>query len=159
MIKAVFDTNVWLDYFLNRSSQVKAIVQLLTQAAQGHIVVYTSPLTIKDVFYLQSNTLKAEARRADGSLSESMARAVNEVAWACIVKIREFSLIAPVGSTSVFNAFAYRSGTRQDFEDNLLVAAVADANADYLVTGDKRLLAQTAVPAVTPAELAKKLAS
>lgn len=100
MLKLLIDTNVWLDYFLARTNATRPIVELLSRAAEAEdIVLFSSSLSVKDVYYILGRTMKADTRREGLSL-EAIAGA-DETAWACVRLIRQKSIIASVGADEV----------------------------------------------------------
>lgn len=155
--KAVFDTNVWLDFFMNRKGHSSVIAKLLQEAQNERLVIYTSALATKDLFYLLCLMLKRMAWEKDGELTEPMVNSINEIGWSCLKTARRLSVIAPVGGGDVNQAFVYQTGIGLDFEDNLMLATAHSAKADYFVTYDKKLLSQHEVPITTPEQLAKTL--
>lgn len=62
VLKLLIDTNVWLDYFLARTNATRPIVELLSRAAEAEdIVLFSSSLSVKDVYYILGRTMKADA--------------------------------------------------------------------------------------------------
>lgn len=68
-LKLLIDTNIWLDYFLGRTSVTKPTVELFSRAAEAEdIVLFSSSLSVKDIYYILGRTMKADARRGELSL-------------------------------------------------------------------------------------------
>ncbi len=141
-LKLLIDTNVWLDYFLARTNATRPIVELFSRAAEAEdIVLFSSSLSVKDVYYILGRTMKADARRGGALTPETIAGA-DETAWACIRLIRQKSIIASVGADEVFDSFVFRHH-HNDFEDDLILGVANRIDADYVVTEDKNLIKHT----------------
>ena len=126
VLKLLIDTNVWLDYFLARTNATRPIVELLSRAAEAEdIVLFSSSLSVKDVYYILGRTMKAD-----------------ETAWACVRLIRQKSIIASVGADEVFDSFVFKYH-HNDFEDDLMLGVANRIDADYVVTEDKNLIKHT----------------
>ena len=136
VLKLLIDTNVWLDYFLARTNATRPIVELLSRAAEAEdIVLFSSSLSVKDVYYILGRTMKADARR-EGALTPEAIAGADETAWACVRLIRQKSIIASVGADEVFDSFVFKYH-HNDFEDANRI------DADYVVTEDKNLIKHT----------------
>lgn len=138
-LKLIIDTNVWLDYFLGRSQTLSDILELLAIADESErVVLLTSALSIKDVYFVLGRSMKARAREA-GKLTPEVIAAADAASWECVRKIREMAIIAPVGANEVFDSFVFKRH-HNDFEDDLILGVGNRADADYVVTGDKDLI-------------------
>ena len=62
------------------------------------------------------------------------------------------SLIVPVGQNEALRAMTYRD-LHDDFEGDLLLAAAARVDADYVVTSDRALLRHAPVACLDPADM------
>lgn len=141
-LKLLIDTNIWLDYFLGRTSATKPTVELFSRAAEAEdIVLFSSSLSVKDIYYILGRTMKADARRGGALVPEAIA-AADETAWACVRLIRQKSIIASVGADEVFDSFVFKH-YHNDFEDDLILGVANRIDADYVVTGDKDLIKHT----------------
>lgn len=142
VLKLLIDTNVWLDYFLARTNTTDPIVELFSRAAEAEdIVLFSSSLSVKDVYYILGRTMKADARRGGALTPEAIASA-DETAWACVRLIRQKSIIASVGADEVFDSFVFKYH-HNDFEDDLMLGVANRIDADYVVTEDKHLIKHT----------------
>lgn len=142
VLKLLIDTNVWLDYFLVRTNATRPIVELLSRAAEAEdIVLFSSSLSVKDVYYILGRTMKADARR-EGALTPEAIAGADETAWACVRLIRQKSIIASVGADEVFDSFVFKYH-HNDFEDDLMLGVANRIDADYVVTEDKNLIKHT----------------
>lgn len=144
----VFDTNVWLDFFLDRSSRHDAAGELMAEANRREAIVLTPVTALKDIYFLITAELKRAEREANGAVSESFARAIDEVAWACIKSLRQQSVVVGADATDMVEAIAMRPA-HPDFEDDLIAAALIRSHADYLVTSDEALPRHAPVPCLT----------
>ena len=135
VLKLLIDTNVWLDYFLARTNATRPIVELLSRAAEAEdIVLFSSSLSVKDVYYILGRTMKADARR-EGALTPEAIAGADETAW-------QKSIIASVGADEVFDSFVFKYH-HNDFEDDLMLGVANRIDADYVVTEDKNLIKHT----------------
>ena len=147
--RLLIDTNVWVDYYIDRSPGHQAARTLITSALRQDAVLYISTLSMKDVFFIIEQTLKRYARQELGELTDSSRAAATEIAWASLHNILETAISVPVSRNEALLAFTYRD-RHNDFEDNLLLAAAQQAGVDYLVTADERLRRHSPVPALSP---------
>ena len=107
VLKLLIATNVWLAYFLARTNATRPIVELLSRAAEAEdIVLFSSSLSVNDVYYILGRTMKADARR-EGALTPEAIAGADETAWACVRLIRQKSIIASVGADEVFDSFVF----------------------------------------------------
>ena len=146
----LFDTNVWLDYFLGREGVVEDIVSLIANLrASDHTIATTVPIK-KDVFYIIQRELRrrAKAEGADASVQDAP---YGEIAWAMLEQMDELSTIVPVGMREDFFARHLRS-EHGDYEDDALIAAARSLGARCVVTSDTRLLARFPDACRTPAQ-------
>ena len=142
VLKLLIDTNVWLDYFLARTNATEPTAELLSRAAEAEdIVLFSSSLSVKDVYYVLGRTMKADARR-EGALTPEAIAGADETAWACVRLIRQKSIIASVGADEVFDSFVFKYH-HNDFEDDLMLGVANRIDADYVVTEDKNLIKHT----------------
>ncbi len=138
-IKLLIDTNVWLDYFLGRPRTLADILDLFAIADESErVVLLVSSLSIKDVYFVLGQNMKARAREA-GKLAPETVAAAEEASWECVRKIREMALVAPVGANEVFDSFVFKR-YHGDFEDDLILGVGNRADVDYVVTGDGGLI-------------------
>lgn len=147
-LRVLLDTNVWLDYFIDRSVMHDLAREVVKRCIRNELTILAAAPSTKDCFFLVAQELKRIERAANGSVSESAAATVNEIAWSCVLSMRKLAYIVPVDDSDVIEAAVLRS-VHSDFEDNLVVAAAMRAQADYLVTSDKALLAHAPVTCIS----------
>ena len=148
-ISVLLDTNVWLDHFIDRSATHDLANSIVMRCIRNdHRILAAAPST-KDCFFLVAQELKRIERSQHGCVSESAAKAINEVAWSCVLSMRKLAYIVPLDDSDVVEAAILRS-SHFDYEDNLIIAAAERGRADYLVTSDKVLLAHAPVACISP---------
>lgn len=148
LIKAstlLLDTNIWLDYFLAEGPHLAAIERLIELRAEVKITLMYAPTTAKDLFYLIPRRL----RRIDANGAGNPPSTYAPAAWACIERLMEIAFASPLSFAECNLARMMRSSFG-DFEDNLVVASGETAQADYVVTGDKAMLAAYPECCITP---------
>ena len=128
-MRAVLDTNVLIDFFLDREPFARDAADLIQRAErlQFQCMVCATSVT----------TVGHPARKAVG-LNEARAQV------AFLVSILE---VAPVNGAALQTALD--SGVR-GFEDAVIAESARRANVDYIVTQDLREFAKSPVPAHTP---------
>ena len=147
----IFDTNIWLDYYLGFRAGNAAATRLLTLANNSSCELLYAVTSSKDLFYLIAADFKRAARQNnDGALSEGDSAAASEVAWACLSHMGEIATAVACDESDVWAARKQRP-LHADYEDNLVVAAAMRVKADLLVTNDELLLRHSPV-ATLPCE-------
>lgn len=153
-LKLVIDTNIWLDYFFNRSD---AAVQTIKQTADNpEIDLYYAAVSSKDVFYIASLEAKRLLRSASASSEASQVLAASEIAWECVTVMSELATAVPSDESDLWMARRMRS-RHEDYEDNIVAAAAWRTSADFLITNDKQLAAHYPEVAISPSELLQYL--
>ena len=155
MYRILLDTNVLVDYYLGREPGCSACRNIIDLAYDQHLLCVAA-LSLKDVYYLVGATLKRLQRTERGSLTEADAKACSEIAWSCVQHAMGFALVANTGNKECLGARVLRS-LHDDFEDNLVTASARSAGADFIVTGDDRLLAHSPVAALSPQDMVSLL--
>ena len=136
----LIDTNVWLDYFLSRSTRHPSVNAFIAGAiGREDIILYAASLSLKDLAYQLVNLMKKDARDAEEPITPEVAAAAREVSWACVRDVLGKALVAPVGNAEVLGAFTLRH-LHDDLEDDLMLATAESIDADALVTHDAALL-------------------
>lgn len=105
-----------------------------------------------DLFFLLCQETKRYLREHGKPVDERFAAAVRESAWSSVRNVMGLSLIVPVGQNEALRAMTYRD-LHDDFEDDLLLAAAARVDADYVVTSDRALLRHAPVACLDPADM------
>ena len=153
----LLDTNVWLDDAFEQRRGHDSARELIAYARAHDIDLVYAITTAKDVYYIAAQQIKAHIRATQGSLSEAYATAATDCAWDIAEGMDDIA--APIGMdvADVWMARKLRS-VHNDLEDNLVIAAAERADADYIVTSDKQLLANPHVRALTAAQTLDHLA-
>lgn len=146
------DTNIWLDYFNPSRPNAKAAFELFDHCYAHSIELCYTSASIKDVFFIFSSDQKREIRQEHGTVTESEANAVNEMAWGCIRHMYEVATPIPETPEVLCEAFNLKA-IYHDFEDDIVIAAAKLANVDFLVTNDQTLIAKAMVPALSAADM------
>lgn len=157
MYRILLDTNVLVDYLLGREPGCSACKEIIALSGPGQHALLAASTSMKDAYYLTRSTLKRQERIESGSVSEGQAQAASEVAWACIRQLMHIVTVVPVGRGECLDAMALRV-LHDDFEDNLVLAAVREVDADFLVTGDSQLVRHAPVACLAPEDMAAFLA-
>ena len=128
-MRAVLDTNVLIDFFLDREPFSRDAADLIQRAERLEFQGVACATSVTTVDYL--------ARKAVG-LTEARAQV------GFLLSILD---VAPVNG--VMLRAALEGGVR-DFEDAVIAESARRANVDYIVTRDLRDFAKSPVPAHTP---------
>ena len=108
---------------------------------------------IPDVFYLAFIDVK-RLLCGQGS-DELVAKAARSTAWEYVNGMQEIATAVGADNSDVWLASKWES-LHGDIEDNLVLAAAKRAQADYVVTSDRKLLSHAAlagVAAVSPEDM------
>lgn len=149
----VVDTNIWLDYYLGSrpgSADAKDFVEAALRADVELLITVSS---LKDLYYLIQSEYKRNIRTGGSAVSESDALAVKEVAWGCVNHATELATVVGADMSDVWLARMQRS-LHDDFEDDLVLAAVKRAEALCLVTNDDLLAKRAPVVVFGPKDAA-----
>lgn len=152
----LLDTNVWLDYFLDRGKLHEITASLIGSAfSTDNIQLCTAILSTRDVYYYVQKELKRASVEEEGEVTEANVYAAHEVAWACLTTLRNLSFVVPADETDMVEASVLRE-THFDYEDNLIAAAAKRVKAECIVTSDEQMLKHQPYKCITP-EAAIKL--
>ena len=147
-LRILFDTNIWLDFYLGSRTYHKDAMALYDAAKTNGADVLCAFVSLKDVYYLIDASLKREARASNGELAEEDAQSIQMLAWECVKNMLVCS--TPIGADI---SDAWHASKLQrihgDFEDDLIIAAARRSNCDYLVTNDRQLLSNAPVNAIS----------
>ena len=135
-MKVLIDTNVALDYMLNRSDYSNAKIIYL-MAEQKLIVGYISASAITDIFFLAKGTLgKKHAKEA-------------------LKKLLQVFKPAGVTDNHIYQALNL---DWDDLEDSVQYIVGESFSSDYIVTRNTSDYSSGSIPAVTPEEFIKIIA-
>lgn len=148
----LLDTNIWLDYYIADRPGGDDAIALVSRASVDEITLAYPSLSVKDLFYVLNQEVKKEFREKYGSLTEAQARACREYAWACVDSMRDIAVAVPIGEPQVWLACHYKD-LHDDFEDDLVLAALETSKADFLVTNDEALCRKASKGALSAADM------
>ena len=112
---------------------------LICKAGLLGVDILFSATTAKDVYYLVGKLLRAKACEGGQSLCKGDALAIRSLAWSCVANMGEIGTMVGMDASDMWLAEKYRE-IHDDFEDDLVLAAMERCGADFLVTNDERLL-------------------
>ena len=136
-MKVLVDTNVLLDFLLEREPFKKDAEELFAAIDSGQIIGYITATTLTDIFYI--------ARKHTRSL---------ELAREAVSSTLETMTICPVNRNVLEAAFA--SGLK-DFEDAVQIYSAIAQNLDAIVTPDTKGFVSSPIPVYTVQKLLEKL--
>ncbi|MDE0680605.1 MAG: PIN domain-containing protein [Gammaproteobacteria bacterium] len=135
-MKVLFDTNVLIDFLLDRAPFADAATDLLSRADRGQIKGLVCATSMTTIFYLAQKALgKSEARR-------------------CVAALLSILDVAPVNRTTLERA---AGSAVTDYEDAVVVEAARQANAACIVTRDERDFTKSPIPVHSPGALVEML--
>ena len=118
MMKVIVDTNILIDFLAAREPFAEEAMALFQLADNDEIELMVSDLTIINTIYI--------LRRMHYGLSEI---------YDSLDNIRPLLTITSMGATVVDRCLQHRS---DDFEDEMQYFSAIDANADYIITRNKK---------------------
>jgi predicted nucleic acid-binding protein len=136
-MKVLVDTNVLLDFLLEREPFKKDAEELFAAIDSGQIIGYVTATTLTDIFYI--------ARKHTRSL---------ELAREAVSSTLETMTICPI-NRNVLEA-AFTSGLT-DFEDAVQIYGAIAQNLDAIVTRDAKGFVSSTIPVYSVQELLKRL--
>lgn len=141
-----------MDNYFSHRPACQASRDLIAYALECNFTLAYVATSTKDLFFLASGELKRLARESTGELSEATALACSSLAWGFLRNMTEIAVAVPVGEPQVWLATHYRD-LHEDYEDDLILAAVEEAKADYFVTNDRKLFGKAAIPTFSSADM------
>lgn len=157
--KIFVDTNIWIDYYLDRNRHAHEVASsLVAEALARGAVLYTSTAALSDIFFILCQETKRLLRKDGVTIDSGMVAAVRESAWATLRSLMELSILVPVSKSETLRAMTYRP-LHDDFEDDLVLAAAVRADVDCVVTADVSLVKHAPLACLTPEDLLALLRS
>lgn len=150
--KLLLDSNVWVDLFASDRPGRADATALVTHAMSRQIALLYAASSVKDVYYLLEEREKRRVRASGVEVTATIAAAVNEYAWGCVLSMGEMATVVPVDQSDLWIATKFRT-VHEDLEDDLVLAAMERSQADFLVTSDETLLRKSPVAALSPHDL------
>lgn len=154
--RLLIDTCVWVDSYVGFRPGSAEAAALVYRTGQLGVDIFFSAATAKDVYYLVGKLLKEKAREGGQVLSKGDALAIRSLAWSCVSNMGEIGTMVGMDASDMWLAEKYR-GIHDDFEDDLVLAAMRRCGADFLVTNDERLLRDAPVAALNVDDALKLL--
>lgn len=144
----VVDTNVWLDYLLGNRALHEPSKRFIVEAKRQDIPLVIPSHSVKDVFFIFQQQIKA-ANRADGKQdAETAALCARRAAWSAIDLIMELATVGPSDQSDAWIASKQRS-LHPDYEDDLVIACAMRLNTRLLVTNDETFIKHSPVPTLS----------
>ena len=138
MMRVLLDTNVVLDYLLNRMPWADH-AQVIWQAHEaGRLNAHIAATTLTDIFYIVRKGLGLD------------------LAWTGVHTCLDQLIVVGVDLPDLRSACSF-SG--RDFEDNLQLACAVNIGAQYIITRDPAGFADASIPVVSSEEMANLLRS
>ena len=131
-MRVLFDTNVLMDFLLDRVPHAEAASDLLSRVERGDIQGLACANSFTTIFYL--------ARKEAGI----------EAAKSHIADLLALLEVAPITRTTLEDA---GSSSVLDYEDAVVCAAASQANADCVVTRNEKDFADAPLPVHSPTSL------
>ena len=135
-LRALIDTNVILDWLLNRSPWAEDAQPLWRAQSAGLLVGCVPASAVTDLFYI--------ARRSKDL----------PTAFACVDRVLTSLDILPVDVALLRIA---RELIGNDFEDNVQIACARAASLDLIITRNTVDFVHAALPAIVPSDVARYL--
>jgi predicted nucleic acid-binding protein len=136
-VKVLIDTNITLDFLLEREPFHQDAGKLFEAIDLGQIIGYVTATTLTDIFYI--------ARKHTRSL---------ELARQAVSSILATMIICPVNRTVLESAFA--SGLT-DFEDAVQIYSAIAQDLDAIITRDTTGFLSSSIPVLSIRQLLEKV--
>ncbi len=136
-MKVLIDTNITLDFLLEREPFHQDAGKLFEAIDLGQIIGYVTATTLTDIFYI--------ARKHTRSL---------ELARQAVSSILATMIICPVNRTVLESAFA--SGLT-DFEDAIQIYSAIAQDLDAIITRDTTGFLSSSIPVLSIRQLLEKV--
>jgi predicted nucleic acid-binding protein len=128
-VKVLVDTNILLDFLLQREPFFQDAELLFQALDSGQVVGYVTATTLTDIFYV--------ARRHTKNI---------ELARQAVAKTLTVMVVCPVNRAILESAFA--SGLA-DFEDAIQIACAVSQGVEAILTRDKQGFVSSSVPVLS----------
>jgi predicted nucleic acid-binding protein len=136
-VRVLLDTNIVLDYLLERDLFLQDAEALFDAIDSGKVIGYVTATTLTDIFYI--------ARKQTKSL---------ELARQAISNILTVMVICPVDRAILEAAFT--SGL-PDFEDAIQISCATSQNLDAILTRDIQGFTSSSIPVLSVRQLLDQL--
>ncbi len=136
LVRALIDTNVVLDWLLDRKPWSDEAMPLWDARDAGLLVAYLPASVLTDIFYI--------VRRQAGTLT----------AFTAVDRVMAAFGLIPVDAPLLTQA---RALPGNDFEDNVQIACALDAHLDMIVTRNPSDFGHSPVSVVAPPDIGSHL--
>lgn len=137
-MKAFIDTNVWIDFILERAPYYEAAACLLSLACDGRVDVCISSLTVVNTHYVC-----VERAGMNAATVREKTRALSDIVEIC-----------NVGEADIMRAY---NDDWADFEDSVQHSTALHASATCIVTRNKSDFSHSLIPVFSPREIIDKV--
>ncbi|WEV68018.1 PIN domain-containing protein [Bifidobacterium sp. ESL0769] len=140
--RVVFDTNVLLDYLLGWRSGNANAIQLLRVCLDSDVIkLLCISLSLKDVDYISRSSFKKQFANSESVVVQAtVSNMAPKFGWHCVDDLLKIiAMVVAVDQVTCKNALKLWE-VHPDYEDDLIIAASRQANADMVVTGDQDLI-------------------
>ncbi len=135
-MKVLLDTNVVLDFLLEREPFASDAMKIIAAIERGQIEGYLCPTSVTTLHYLIARA--SSVKKADGTIR----------------KLLKLFRISRIDRTILLEA-TEKNGV--DYEDSVIYTSALHSAVDAIVTRDKKGFKRSTVPTFTPAEFLVKL--
>ncbi|WEV74542.1 PIN domain-containing protein [Bifidobacterium sp. ESL0798] len=140
--RVVFDTNVLLDYLLGWRLGNANAMQLLRACLDSDMIkVLCISLSLKDVDYISRSSFKKQFANSESVVVQAtVSNIAPKFGWHCVDDLLKIiAMVVAVDQATCKNALKLWE-VHPDYEDDLIIAASRQANADMVVTGDQDMI-------------------
>jgi predicted nucleic acid-binding protein len=131
-MKVLFDTNVILDYLMQREPFYRDSREVILLSAENKLDGIIGAGSIADIYYI----CRKEYQSTEKSLN-------------LIIDLLKLVTLVDTKAYDISNALTYNM---PDFEDAIIAAAALREKADYIITRNAKDYSKSPVPAITPDE-------
>ncbi len=135
-MKILLDTNIFLDIYLKRGEFFEKSYVVFTEAQKKTSTCLVSAKSVLDINYFLKKSLSTLVLR----------RIISEILTICTV--------VDVTARDIYEAHGIGG---KDFEDDVLSASAQKADADCIITRNKKDFKQTGMKVMTPEEFLKSI--
>ena len=133
-MRLLVDTNVFLDFLLNRESGCKSALRFFIWCRQNRNQTYVTSMSLRDIEYVAKRAFH-DKKKANSLLADV------------------YSLCSKVIGISADSAINSIYEDYKDYEDELLIQAAKEELLDAIVTNNKKDFIDKGLPVFTPQEI------
>ncbi|MCL2633660.1 MAG: PIN domain-containing protein [Oscillospiraceae bacterium] len=131
-MKLLIDTNVILDYLLNREPFFENSARIALLSEKGYTQSYISACAVTDIFYIAKKELKS-----------------HDVAIELIKKMLSTIRIASITEIDIYEAIDLKWS---DFEDSVQYVAGKSVSVEYIITRNPKDFSESKIKVISPEE-------